>query len=89
VFGTHGVEHIAHGEGEELEARGFEAFLADVAANRGTLDHLNPQVQEEEFAVTPVRRAGAGRKAASGSRKATRRNSGRVSRKRVLSHLGP
>jgi hypothetical protein len=89
VFGTHGVEHIAHGEGEELEARGFEAFLASVAANRTTLDHLNPQVQEHEFAVTPAKRGGAGRRTASGSRKATSRNGGRVSRKRVLRHLGP
>jgi hypothetical protein len=88
VFGTHGVEHIAHGEGEELEARGFEAFLASVAADRGTLDHLNPQVQEEAFPVTPTRRAGASRSARSGSRKAER-NSGKVSRKRVLRHLGP
>ena len=88
VFGTHGVEHIAHGEGEELEARGFEAFLADVAANRGTLDHLNPQVQEEAFPVTPTKRAGASRSARSGSRKAER-NSGKVNRKRVLRHLGP
>jgi hypothetical protein len=89
VFGTHGVEHIAHGEGEELEARGFEAFLANVAANRTTLGHLNPQVQEQAFAVTLGRRAGASRRATSGSRKLTRRSSGRVSRKRVLRHLGP
>ena len=88
VFGTHGVEHIAHGEGEELEARGFEAFLAQVGASRSTLDHLNPQVQEEAFATTPSKRAGASRSARSGSRKAER-NSGRVSRKRVLRHLGP
>ena len=86
VFGTHGVEHIADGEGED--ARGFEAFLADVAATRGTLGHLNPQVQEQAFTVTPTR-ASASRRVASGSRKASRRNSGRVSRKRVLTHLGP
>jgi hypothetical protein len=47
VFGTHGVEHIAHGEGLEARARGFESFLANVAANRVALDHLNPQVQEQ------------------------------------------
>jgi hypothetical protein len=46
IFGTHGVEHVAHGEGLEQFARGFESFLADVAANRIALDHLNPQVQE-------------------------------------------
>jgi hypothetical protein len=89
VFGTHGVEHIAHGEGEELEARGFEAFLASVAANRSTLDHLNPQVQERAFAVTPAKRAGASARTGSASRKAARSNSGRVSRARVLRHLGP
>jgi hypothetical protein len=88
VFGTHGVEHVAHGEGEELEARGFEAFLASVAANRTTLDHLNPQVQEEVFA-SPTARGSARRSASAGSRQAKERNSGRVSRKRVLRHLGP
>jgi hypothetical protein len=41
-----GVEHISHGEGLEARARGFESFLANVAANRVALDHLNPQVQE-------------------------------------------
>jgi hypothetical protein len=89
VFGTHGVEHVAHGEGEELEARGFESFLASVAANRGTLDHLNPQVQEEAFATTPSKKGSARKARASGSRKATERNRGKVNRKRVLRHLGP
>ncbi len=89
VFGTHGVEHVAHGEGLEAEARGFESFLANVAASRTTLGHLNPQVQEQAFAVTPTRRAGASSSATSGSRKLTRRSGGRVSRKRVLRHLGP
>jgi hypothetical protein len=46
IFGTHGVEHVAHGEGLEQFARGFESFLADVPADRVGLDHLNPQVQE-------------------------------------------
>ena len=84
VFGTHGVEHVAHGEGEEAEARGFESFLADVAASRGTLDHLNPQVQEEAFAASPQASRSA-RKA----RAAREKNRGKVSRKRVLEHLGP
>jgi hypothetical protein len=52
VFGTHGVEHIAHGEGLEARARGFESFLANVAANRVALDHLNPQVQERVIPTT-------------------------------------
>jgi hypothetical protein len=51
VFGTHGVEHISHGEGLEARARGFESFLADVAANRVAFDHLNPQVQERVIAT--------------------------------------
>jgi hypothetical protein len=89
VFGTHGVEHVAHGEGEELEARGFESFLASVAANRTTLDHLNPQVQEDAFATTPSKKGSARKASASGARKATERNSGKVSRKRVLRHIGP
>ena len=86
VFGTHGVEHIAHGEGEELEARGFEAFLANVAANRVAFDHLNPQVQEQVIAANPTRRGSARKASAAGSRE---RNSGKVSRKRVLRHLSP
>ena len=52
VFGTHGVEHIAHGEGLEARARGFESFLANVAANRVAFDHLNPQVQERVIPTT-------------------------------------
>jgi LVIVD repeat len=88
VFGTHGVEHISHGEGEELEARGFEAFLADVSANRITFDHLNPQVQEQVVAASPQASGSASSARASGSRKATK-NRGKVSRKRVMQHLGP
>jgi hypothetical protein len=88
VFGTHGVEHVAHGEGEELEARGFEAFLANVAANRVTFDHLNPQVQEQVIAANPSKKGSARKAKASRSRKATR-SSGKVSRKRVLRNLAP
>lgn len=89
VFGTHGVEHIAHGEGLEEDARGFESFLADVSANRITLDHLNPQVQEQVLATNPSTRFSARKARASSSRKATGRSSGRVSRQRVLRNLGP
>lgn len=47
IFGTHGVEHVASGDPVlASHARGFESFLADVAADRVGLDHLNPQVQE-------------------------------------------
>jgi hypothetical protein len=47
IFATHGVEHVASGDPVlASHARGFESFLADVAANRVGLDHLNPQVQE-------------------------------------------
>jgi hypothetical protein len=87
VFGTHGVEHVAHGEGEELEARGFESFLANVAADRTTFDHLNPQVQEEVIAASPSKRGSARKATASSSR--AEAGSGRVSRKRVLRHIGP
>jgi hypothetical protein len=89
VFGTHGVEHVAHGEGEELEARGFESFLATAAADRTTLDHLNPQVQEEVFAANPSTKGSARQARASGSRKASRGGTGKVNRKRVLRNLAP
>ena len=89
VFGTHGVEHVATGGGEELEARGFESFLASVSANRTTLDHLNPQVQEQVFPVTPSRQGSARKAKPSASGKASRRGGGKVNRKRVLRHLGP
>ena len=39
VFATHGVENPPG-------SLGFQAFTANVAASRTTLDHLNPQVQE-------------------------------------------
>jgi hypothetical protein len=90
VFGTHGVEHVAHGEGEELEARGFESFLANVSANREPLDHLNPQVQEQVFAVIPDK-SGSARSPAKASRsaKTVRRSSGKVYQQRVLRRLAP
>jgi hypothetical protein len=97
VFGTHGVEHVFHGEGEELEARGFESFLADVSADRTTLDHLNPQVQEEVIQGPGVS-ASASKKASASAKKATassrqRANGGRKlgkkKRKAVLRRLGP
>jgi hypothetical protein len=89
AFGTHGVEHIADGLG--AGARGFEAFLANVAAERSTLDHLNPQVQERAF-PTPTG-AAAGTATASRHKKATARKAsrspGEVDTQRVLRHLAP
>jgi hypothetical protein len=92
VFGTHGVEHVFHGEGEELEARGFESFLADVSADRTTLDHLNPQVQEEVIQGPGV--SASASKASASTRKATAsrkgdRKLGKKKRKAVLRRLGP
>ena len=93
VFGTHGVEHVFHGEGEELEARGFESFLADVSATRTTLDHLNPQTQEEviETDVSAfAKKAKASTAKASGrSRAKVSKKAGKVRRKAVLRRLGP
>jgi hypothetical protein len=93
VFGTHGVEHVAHGEGEELEARGFESFLADVSATRGTLDHLNPQVQEEviqtDVSASATRAKASASKASRGSRAKAGKKLGKVRRKAVLRRLGP
>jgi hypothetical protein len=95
VFGTHGVEHVAAGGGEELEARGFESFLASVAADRETFDHLNPQVQEEVIGASPSKKGSARKEVhakkakASSAGKASRRGGGRASRKRVLRHLSP
>jgi len=93
VFGTHGVEHVAHGEGEELEARGFESFLADVSATRGTLDHLNPQVQEEviqtDVSASATRAKASASKASRGSRAKAAKKLGKVRRKAVLRRLGP
>lgn len=88
VFGTHGVEHVAHGEGLEAEARGFESFLASVAASRVSLDHLNPQVQEQAIA-TDVSAAAA--QATKSKRKQAKpdSNDGKVKRRAVLRRLGP
>ena len=71
MFGTHGVEHVLHGEGEELEARGFESFLADVSATRVGLDHLNPQVQEQ---VIPTDVSAFAKKAKASTAKASGRS---------------
>ena len=87
VFGTHGVE-------EPNNSLGFQAFVADVAANRRTLDHLNPQVQE---LAVPANVSKAARRSsrlarsarASRSRTARSRSSGRVSQSRVTRHLAP
>jgi LVIVD repeat-containing protein len=97
VFGTHGVEHVAHGEGEELFARGFESFLADVSATRGAFDHLNPQVQEQVIAADVSGFAKQAKKAASKAKTAASRqtkvkaekNAGKVRRKAVLRRLAP
>jgi hypothetical protein len=94
VFGTHGVEHVATGEGEELEARGFESFLADVSASRGTLDHLNPQVQEEVIPADVGKakkraKAAATEKASTRSRAKVSRSVGKVRRNAVLRRLAP
>ncbi len=93
VFGTHGVEHVADDEGLELQARGFESFLADVAAARGAFDHLNPQVQEQ---VIPVDASAFAKKAKKAATAASRRSkvravksAGKVRRKAVLSRLAP
>jgi hypothetical protein len=93
VFGTHGVEHVAHGEGEELEARGFESFLGDVSATRGAFDHLNPQVQEQ---VIPTDVSAFAKKAKVSAAKASAapaakagKNAGKVHRKAVLRRLAP
>jgi len=93
VFGTHGVEHVADDEGLELQARGFESFLADVAAARGAFDHLNPQVQEQ---VIPVDASAFAKKAKNAATAASRRSkvravksAGKVRRKAVLSRLAP
>jgi hypothetical protein len=87
VFGTHGVEHVAHGEGEELEARGFEAFLANVAASRIAFDHLNPQVQEQVIATT-ISTAGT-EATASPSALPEGEGPGTVDRRRVAKRLAP
>jgi hypothetical protein len=92
VFGTHGVEHVFHGDGEELEARGFESFLADVSADRTTLDHLNPQVQEEVIEGPGVSASAAKTstaKASTASRAKKGKKLGKVRRKAVLRRLGP
>jgi hypothetical protein len=96
VFGTHGVEHVAHGEGEELEARGFESFLASVSANRVAFDHLNPQVQEQVIPVDVSGFAKKAKKAKKKSKAASRRtkakaakSAGKVRRGAVLRRLAP
>ena len=88
VFGTHGVEHVAGGPPHNAGARGFEAFLADVAANRSTLDHLNPQVQERAFQTTIDSKAQTAR-ASRTARASTARSSGRVNRRGALNRLAP
>jgi hypothetical protein len=88
VFGTHGVEHVAHGEGLENDARGFESFLAATAATRTTLHHLNPQVQEQVIAADVsafAKQASAARR----PRATVRRQAGKVNRKAVLRRLAP
>jgi hypothetical protein len=87
VFGTHGVEHVAHGGGLENDARGLESFLASVSADRVGLDHLNPQVQEQVIpaGISEARRTAGAPKSSSPSRRA----SGRVSRGKVLRRLAP
>ena len=87
VFGTHGVEHIA--DGENAEARGFEAFLADVSADRSTLDHLNPQVQERAFPTPDTSAAAAKATASRATPKKARRSSGKVDKRGVLRNLAP
>jgi hypothetical protein len=91
VFGTHGVEHVAHGEGEELEARGFESFLADVAATRVGLDHLNPQVQEQVIPadVSAFAKSGKASKASTRFGAKVSKNAGKVHPGDVLNRLGP
>jgi hypothetical protein len=88
AFGTHGVEHVAHGEGEELEARGFESFLSTVSANRTTFDYLNPQVQEQ---VIPADVSAAAERptASRATRAKVDRTPGKVDRKAVLRRLAP
>jgi hypothetical protein len=86
VFGTHGVEHIAHGEGLELEARGFESFLATVSATRVALDHLNPQVQEE---VIPVKVDEKKAKAGKPTKVKFNPKAGKVKRKDTVRRLAP
>jgi hypothetical protein len=97
VFGTHGVEHVAEDEGLELQARGFESFLASVSATRGTFDHLNPQVQEQ---VIPADVSAFARKAKAAAKKAksavsrqakvkAKKSAGKVRRKAVLRRLAP
>ena len=80
VFATHGVEVPAN-------SLGFQAFTANVAASRTTLDHLNPQVQEVFVAANVSKWA---RKAdTSQSGQPTGTSSGRVDPAKVGRRLAP
>ena len=84
VFATHGVENPA-------ASQGFQAFVANVPAQRTTLDHLNPQVQERFVAANvgkwSKQASAAPSESAAGS--ADSGTSGRVDPGKVSRRLAP
>ena len=75
VFATHGVE-------DPDNSLGFQAFLAHVPAQRITLDHLNPQVQEVAVPANVSRWSAEGRRARVRGVK-REHNAGKVDRRQV------
>lgn len=84
VFATHGVEDPPNGQG-------FQTFVADVPAQRSTLDHLNPQVQERFFPANVGKwsqRSGSA-ESSSASGTADSASSGQVEPRKVGRRLAP